>query len=82
MEAIKNNMLELLQRNAEIFVSCACMGRGVKLKKWAVVPKFSVCLEIPLLENSKIGILAVEKMSVPYANFCVTDESLIFFNEN
>ena len=80
MKAKEETLLKLI-KFAGLFVEAVCVFRDERLKKWDAVPMYSTCLEIPLLENANITPSRLSNLSSPYANYCVTNESLIFFNE-
>jgi len=75
---------EILRKSvlfAGLFVEAVCIFREKPLKKWATIPFGSECLELPLLYNFNIAPSRLSNISAPYANYCVTDDSLVFFNE-
>ena len=75
---------EILRKSvlfAGLFVEAVCIFRDKPIKKWATVPKFAECLELPLLDNFNIAPSRLSNISAPFANYCVTEESLVFFHE-
>lgn len=77
----EREVLAMLQRTAGEFVELVCRAQNIKLKKWDSVPKFSVCVELPLIENAQLSISRLANIACLYNNYCVTYDSLIFFNE-
>ena len=75
---------EILRKSvlfAGLFVELVCVFRDKPLKKWAAIPMGSECLELPLLDNFNIAPSRLSNISAPFANYCVTEESLVFFHE-